>query len=197
MDAPSPQLTLPKGWYTVRAKYQGIVSEMVSEVKAGTLYKYTVVAYAGKATFTAVDAKGKRVKKGAIWTIERVTKNNGDKREPVTTDSTASPSLLLGEGKSGTCQESGAVVGVALPTLYGSETALRSLFDTGSIEPDSCYDELAEQHEIACRRRGRVLPAGVAEKRYEFIDDVVPVEQAWGSALVRALDLQVPRQVGV
>jgi hypothetical protein len=99
MDAPSPQLTLPKGWYTVRAKYQGIVSEMVSEVKAGTLYKYTVVAYAGKATFTAVDAKGKRVKKGAIWTIERVTKNNGDKREPVTTDSTASPSLLLGEGK--------------------------------------------------------------------------------------------------
>ena len=99
MDAPSPQLALPKGWYTVRAKYQGIESEMVSEVKAGTLYNYTVVAYAGKATFTAVDAKGKTVKKGAVWSIERVAKNNGAKRVPVTTDSTASPSLLLGEGK--------------------------------------------------------------------------------------------------
>jgi hypothetical protein len=99
MDAPSPQLALPKGWYTVRAKYQGIESEMVSEVKAGTLYNYTVVAYAGKATFTAVDAKGKTVKKRAVWSIERVAKNNGAKRVPVTTDSTASPSLLLGEGK--------------------------------------------------------------------------------------------------
>ena len=47
-DGPSPQLTLPKGWYMVRAKYQGIVSELVAEVKAGTLYNYTIVAYAGK-----------------------------------------------------------------------------------------------------------------------------------------------------
>jgi hypothetical protein len=99
VDAPSPQFALPKGWYTVRARYQGIVAETVSEVKAGTLYKYTVVAYAGKATFAAVDANGKAVKKGAVWTIERVAKNNGGKRVPITTDSTASPSLLLGEGK--------------------------------------------------------------------------------------------------
>jgi hypothetical protein len=113
IDAPSPQLALPKGWYTVRAKYQGIVSEMVSEVKAGTLYKYTVVAYAGKATFTAVDAKGKTVKNGAVWTIERVAKNNGGKRVPVTTDSTASPSLLLGEGKYVVVVKVGDLIGEA------------------------------------------------------------------------------------
>src|SRR4030095_17220629 len=91
MDAPSPQLALPKGWYTVRAKYQGIVSEMVAEVKAGTLYKYTVVAYAGKVTFAAVDGKGKAVKKDVLWSIARVAKNNGGKRVPVTTPRTASP----------------------------------------------------------------------------------------------------------
>jgi hypothetical protein len=96
---PNPQLTLPKGWYTVRAKYQGIVLQMVAEVKAGTLYKYTVVAYAGKATFVAVDDNGKAVKKDLLWSIERVSKAKGGKRVPVTTDSTASPSLLLGEGK--------------------------------------------------------------------------------------------------
>jgi hypothetical protein len=113
MDAPSPQLALPKGWYTVRAKYQGIESEMVSEVKAGTLYNYTVVAYAGKATFTAVDAKGKAVKKGAVWNIERVAKNSGGKRVPVTTDSTASPSLLLGEGKYVVVVKVGDLIGEA------------------------------------------------------------------------------------
>jgi hypothetical protein len=113
MDAPSPQLTLPKGWYTVRAKYQGIVSEMVSEVKAGTLYKYTVVAYAGKATFTAVDANGKTVKKGAVWTIERVAKSKDGKRVPITTDSTASPSLLLGEGKYVVVVKVGDLIGEA------------------------------------------------------------------------------------
>jgi hypothetical protein len=99
LTAPSLQLTLPKGWYTVRAKYQGIVSQMVAEVKAGTLYKYTVVAYAGKATFVAVDDKGKAVKKDVLWSIERVSKANGVKRVPVVTDSAASQSLLLGEGK--------------------------------------------------------------------------------------------------
>ena len=100
VDAPSPQFALAARAGTrcahgIRASW----SETVSEVKAGTLYKYTVVAYAGKATFAAVDANGKTVKKGAVWTIERVAKNNGGKRVPITTDSTASPSLLLGEGK--------------------------------------------------------------------------------------------------
>ena len=113
IDAPSPQLTLPKGWYTVRAKYQGIVSEMVSEVKAGTLFKYTVVAYAGKATFTAVDDKGKTVKKGAVWTIERLAKGKDGKRVPITTDSTASPSMLLGEGKYVVVVKVGDLIGEA------------------------------------------------------------------------------------
>ena len=113
IDAPSPQLTLPKGWYTVRAKYQGIITEMVSEVQAGTLYKYTVVAYAGKATFAAVDSKGKTIKKGAVWTIERVAKNDGGKHVPITTDSTASPSLLLGEGKYVVVVKVGDLIGEA------------------------------------------------------------------------------------
>jgi hypothetical protein len=113
LDAPSPQLTLPPGWYTVRGQYQGIVVEAVEEVKAGTLYKYTMVAYAGKATFTAVDANGKTVKKGAVWTIERAAKNNGGKRVPVTTDSTASPSLLMGEGKYVVVVKVGDLIGEA------------------------------------------------------------------------------------
>jgi hypothetical protein len=113
LNAPSPQLTLPPGWYTVRAKYQGIVSEAVEEVKAGTLYKYTMVAYAGKATFTAVDAKGKTVKKDAVWSIERVSKADGGKRVPITTDSTASPSLLLGEGKYVVVVKVGDLIGEA------------------------------------------------------------------------------------
>jgi hypothetical protein len=99
LTAPSVQLFLPKGWYIVRAKYQGIVSQLAAEVKAGTLYKYTIVAYAGKLTFAVVDAKGKAVKKDVFWSIERVSKVNGGKRVPVVTDSTASKSLLLGEGK--------------------------------------------------------------------------------------------------
>jgi hypothetical protein len=113
LDAPSPQLTLPPGWYTVRGQYQGIVVEAVEEVKAGTLYKYTMVAYAGKATFTAVDTNGKTVKKGAVWTIERAAKNNGGKRVPVTTDSTASPSLLMGEGKYVVVVKVGDLIGEA------------------------------------------------------------------------------------
>lgn len=109
--APNVQLTLPVGWYSVRAKYQGIVSDMVAEVKAGTLYKYTVVAYAGKVRFAAVDAKGKAVKKDITWTIERVGKNQGGKRLPVTTDKTAAPNLLLGEGKYVVVAKAGDLVG--------------------------------------------------------------------------------------
>lgn len=113
LNAPTPQLTLPPGWYTIRAKYQGIMSEMVSEVKAGTLYKYTVVAYAGKATFSAVDSKGKKVKKDIVWTIERVGKDKGAKRTPITTDHTAAPSLLLGEGSYVVTAKSGNQAGEA------------------------------------------------------------------------------------
>ena len=109
--APSVQLALPVGWYSVRAKYQGIVSDMVAEVKAGILYKYTVVAYAGKARFAAVDAKGKAVKKDIVWTIERVSKSQGGKRVPVTTDQTAAPNLLLGEGKYVVVAKAGDLIG--------------------------------------------------------------------------------------
>jgi hypothetical protein len=48
---------------------------------------------------SVVDAKGKAVKKDVLWSIERVSKANGGKRAPVVTDSAASQSLLLGEGK--------------------------------------------------------------------------------------------------
>jgi hypothetical protein len=109
--APSVQLTLPPGWYSVRAKYQGIVSDMVAEVKAGTLYKYTVVAYAGKVRFAAVDAAGKALKKDVVWTIERVSKSQGGKRVPVTVDQTAAPNLMIGEGQYVAVAKSGNLVG--------------------------------------------------------------------------------------
>ena len=71
------------------------------------------MAYAGKATFTAVDANGKTVKKGAVWSIERVAKSKDGKRVPVATDSTASPSLLLGEGKYVVVVKVGDLIGEA------------------------------------------------------------------------------------
>jgi hypothetical protein len=111
--ASNVQLMLPPGWYSVRAKYQGIVSDMVAEVKAGTLYKYTVVAYAGKVRLAAVDAAGKAVKKDIVWTIERVSKNNGGKRVPVTVDQSAAPHLLIGEGQYVVVAKSGNLVGEA------------------------------------------------------------------------------------
>jgi hypothetical protein len=111
LAAPSVQLTLPPGWYSVRAKYQGIVSDIVAEVKAGTLYKYTVVAYAGKVRFAAVDAAGKAVKKDVVWTIERVSKSQGGKRVPVTVDQTAAPHLMIGEGQYVAVAKSGDLVG--------------------------------------------------------------------------------------
>lgn len=109
--APSVQLMLPPGWYSVRGKYQGIVSDMVAEVKAGTLYKYTVVAYAGKVRFAAVDAAGKAVKKDIVWTIERVSKSQGGKRVPVTVDQTAAPNLLIGEGQYVVVAKAGDLLG--------------------------------------------------------------------------------------
>lgn len=109
--ASNVQYMLPPGWYSVRAKYQGIVSDMVAEVKAGTLYKYTVVAYAGKVRFTAVDAAGKAVKKDIVWTIERVSKSQGGKRVPVTVDQSAAPHLLIGEGQYVVVAKSGNMVG--------------------------------------------------------------------------------------
>lgn len=105
------QLMLPPGWYSVRAKYQGIVSDMVAEVKAGTLYKYTVVAYAGKVRFSAVDAAGKAVKNDIVWTIERVSKSQGGKRVPVTVDQSQAPHLLIGEGQYVVVAKSGNMVG--------------------------------------------------------------------------------------
>lgn len=111
--APSVQLTLPPGWYTVRAKYQGIVSEIAAEVKAGILYKYTVVGYAGKVRFAAVDAAGKSIKKDIVWTIERVSKSHGGKRLPVTTEQTATPHLMIGEGQYVVVARAGDLVGEA------------------------------------------------------------------------------------
>jgi hypothetical protein len=109
--APSVQFTLPPGFYTVRANYQGIVSDMVAEVKAGILYKYTVVGYAGKVRFEAVDAAGKAIKKDVVWTIERISKSHGGKRLPVTTDQTAAPHLMIGEGQYIAIARAGDLVG--------------------------------------------------------------------------------------
>ena len=109
--APSVQFTFPPGFYTVRAQYQGIVSEMVAEVKAGILYKYTVVGYAGKVRFAAVDAAGKTVKNNIVWTIERISKSHGGKRLPVTTEQSAAPHLMIGEGQYVAIARAGDLVG--------------------------------------------------------------------------------------
>jgi hypothetical protein len=108
---PSPQLVLQPGYYIVRSKYQGIVAEMVAEVKAGILYKYTVVAYAGKVTLSAVDAKGKPVKSNLEWSIEKTAKDASAKRTSVVTNKTANPQLLLNEGKYVVVARSGNLVG--------------------------------------------------------------------------------------
>ena len=57
------------------------------------------------------DAKGKAVKKDVVWTIERVSKSQGGKRLPVTTDQTAAPNLLLGEGKYVVVAKAGDLIG--------------------------------------------------------------------------------------
>ncbi|HTO84227.1 MAG TPA: hypothetical protein VMQ73_18520 [Methylomirabilota bacterium] len=108
---PSPQLVLPVGYYVVRSKYQGIDAEMVAEVKLGILYKYTVVAYAGKIQLSAVDNKGRPVKSNIQWSVERAPKDATAKRTPVFTDSTANPQLLLGEGKYIVVARSGNLMG--------------------------------------------------------------------------------------
>ena len=53
------------------------------------------------------------MKKDAVWSIERVAKDNGGKRVPVTTDSAASQSLLLGEGKYVVVVKVGDLIGEA------------------------------------------------------------------------------------
>jgi hypothetical protein len=95
----------------VRCKYQGVAAETVVEVKPGILYKYTVVAYAGKVMLSAIDGKGKAVKNDVEWSIERVGKDKSAPRTPVVTDKTATPKLLLVEGKYVVVAKSGNLVG--------------------------------------------------------------------------------------
>jgi len=84
---------------------------MVAEVKLGILYKYTVVAYAGKVQLSAVDNKGRPVKSNIQWSVERAPKDATAKRTSVFTDSSANPQLLLGEGKYIVVARSGNLVG--------------------------------------------------------------------------------------
>jgi len=109
--APSPQFTLTPGYYIVRSKYQGIVGEMVSEVRPGILYRYTVVGYAGKVMLSAVDGTGKAIKSNLEWSIEKAAKDGSAKRTQVVSDKTATPNLLLGEGKYVVVARSGKLVG--------------------------------------------------------------------------------------
>ena len=124
--SPSPQFTLAPGYYIVRSKYQGIVNEMVSEVRPGIAYKYTVVGYAGKVLLSAVDSKGKAVKSNIEWSIEKAAKDGTTKRTQVVTDKTATPKILLGEGKYVIVARSGKLVG---------ETPIEiKQFDTKSVK---------------------------------------------------------------
>jgi hypothetical protein len=110
---PSPQLVLAPGYYFVHSNYQGIDAEIVAEVKLGILYKYTVVAYAGKVQLSAVDAKGRPLKSNIEWSIARAPKDATAKRTAIVTDKTANPQLMMGEGKYVVVARSGNLVGEA------------------------------------------------------------------------------------
>ncbi len=109
----NPQFTLPNGFYTVRGRYEGVNSEMVIEIKAGILYKYTVNLYAGTVALNAVNGKGKAVKENVRWNIVRASKGKDGKRIPVASYSEASPSFLLREGKYVAVVSAGDLVGEA------------------------------------------------------------------------------------
>lgn len=111
--APNPEFTLPAGYYTVRARYQSTVTEMVMPVTAGILYKYSVNLYAGKVGLTAVTDKGKAIKDQVTWKIQRATKDKSGQRETLITDSTAAPTIMLREGKYVVVVESAGQVGEA------------------------------------------------------------------------------------
>ncbi|MGH6960384.1 MAG: hypothetical protein ACREE7_07885, partial [Dongiaceae bacterium] len=107
----NPQFTLPHGFYTVRGRYEGVNAEMVMEVKAGILYKYTMNLYAGTVALSAVNDKGKSVKENVRWNIVRASKGKDGQRIPVASYSEASPSFMLREGKYVAVVNSGDLVG--------------------------------------------------------------------------------------
>ncbi|MGH6932016.1 MAG: hypothetical protein ACREEE_06225 [Dongiaceae bacterium] len=107
----APTLTLPAGYYTVRARYQSTVTEMVMPITAGILYKYIVNLYAGKVSLTAIASNGKAVKDKVSWKILRATKSKSGERETLVTDTTAAPTIMLREGKYVVVVESAGQVG--------------------------------------------------------------------------------------
>jgi hypothetical protein len=120
--APSPQVTLPQGWYSIRGHYDGVLAETVIEVKAGILYKYTVVAYAGKVGLTAVTSKGKAVKDKVTWTIQRATADKNGKRQTIHTDVAAAPTVMLREGKYLVSAQAGELYGEAPLDISAGKT---------------------------------------------------------------------------
>jgi hypothetical protein len=120
--APSPQVTLPEGWYSIRGHYDGVLAETVIEVKAGILYKYTVVAYAGKVGLTAVNSKGKAVKDKVTWTIQRAAADKAGKRQTIHTDVSAAPTVMLREGKYLVTAQSGDLYGEAPLDISAGKT---------------------------------------------------------------------------
>lgn len=119
--APAPQVTLPQGWYSIRGHYDGVLAETVIEVKAGILYKYTVVAYAGKVGLSAVNSKGKAVK-GVTWTIQRAAADKSGKRQTIHTDVNAAPTVMLREGKYLVTAQAGDLVGEAPLDISSGKT---------------------------------------------------------------------------
>jgi hypothetical protein len=120
--APSPQVTLPEGWYSIRGHYDGVLADTVIEVKAGILYKYTVVAYAGKVGLSAVTSKGKAVKDKLTWTIQRAAADKNGKRQTIHTDVTAAPTVMLREGKYIVTAQAGDLYGEAPLDISAGKT---------------------------------------------------------------------------
>jgi hypothetical protein len=136
--APSPQVTLPEGWYSIRGQYDGVLADTVIEVKAGILYKYTVVAYAGKVGLSAVTSKGKAVKDKVTWTIQRATLDKNGKRQTIHTDVKAAPTVLLREGKYVVTAQSGELYGEApLEIAVGKTKKLKVEMKQGKATADA------------------------------------------------------------
>jgi hypothetical protein len=118
--APAPRMTLPAGYYTVRARYQSTVTEMVMPITAGILYKYSINLYAGKVGLAAVGANGKALKDNVTWKIQRALRSKSGERETLVTESGATPTIMLREGKYVAIAESAGQVGeVAFEIVAG------------------------------------------------------------------------------
>ncbi|HWA43279.1 MAG TPA: hypothetical protein VHA10_08715 [Hypericibacter adhaerens] len=106
--APTQQFSLPAGNYVVRASYGGTSADLVMPIEAGHSYKYTINLYSAQVTFNAAGAD-----KTTIWQVLRAKPDGDGQRRMVASQTGASPTFLLREGK--------YIVRVATGDLHGEQ----------------------------------------------------------------------------